>query len=110
MLILAAPTGAIENRRVRAFLAGLRRDMFSTIRDRLARGIADGDHAASPSSLDAIARYYTTVVQGLSVQARDGASRTELEAVIMCAMAAWDTLTSGGRRTGKRVSRRSSAP
>jgi AcrR family transcriptional regulator len=88
MLILAAPTGAIENAGVRAFLAGLRHDMFSTIRDRLAQG----DLTASSAHLDAIARYYTTVVQGLSVQARDGASRTDLEAVITCAMAAWDTL------------------
>ena len=45
-----------------------------------------------PAALDAIARYYTTVVQGLSIQARDGASRAELETVITCAMAAWDTL------------------
>jgi hypothetical protein len=71
--------------------------MFSTIRDRLAHGIADGDLTASPASLDAIARYYTTVVQGLSVQARDGASRSDLEAVITCAMAAWDTLASAHR-------------
>jgi hypothetical protein len=35
------------------------------------------------------------VVQGLSVQARDGASRAELEAIITCAMSAWDPLTSG---------------
>jgi hypothetical protein len=33
-------------------------------------------------------------VQGLSVQARDGATRSQLEGVISCAMAAWDTLTS----------------
>jgi AcrR family transcriptional regulator len=92
MLILAAATGAIENSGVRVFLAGLRHDMFNAIRDRLAQGIADGDLTASPDSLDAIARYYTTVVQGLSVQARDGASRADLEAVITCAMAAWDTL------------------
>ena len=82
---------------MREFLAGLRRDMLATIRDRLARGIADGDLAASAASLDAIARYYTTVVQGLSVQARDGASRADLEAVITCAMAAWDTLASADR-------------
>jgi AcrR family transcriptional regulator len=94
MLVLAAPTGAIANAGVGAFLAGLRHDMFSTIRDRLARGIADGNLTASPANLDAIARYYTTVVQGLTVQARDGASRTDLEAVITCAMAAWDTLAS----------------
>jgi AcrR family transcriptional regulator len=94
MLILAAPTGAVENHPVREFLADRRRDQFATIRDRLARGVTDRDLTASAASLDGIARYYTTVVQGLSVQARDGASRTDLEAVITCAMAAWDTLAS----------------
>ena len=89
MLILAAPTGALENHAVREFLAGLRRDMHTTIKDRLARAVTDGDLTAPPASLDAIARYYTTVVQGLSIQARDGSSRAELEAVITCAMAAW---------------------
>ena len=94
MLILAAPTGAVENHPVREFLAGLRRGMLAEIRDRLARGVTDGDLIAPPAGLDAIARYYTTVVQGLSIQARDGATRAELETVITCAMAAWDTLAS----------------
>ncbi|MCW2943090.1 MAG: TetR family transcriptional regulator [Actinomycetia bacterium] len=89
MLILAAPTGAVENHRVREFLAELRRGQFEAIRERLAAELtmAAGD-------LDAIARFYTTVVQGLSIQARDGAGRAELEAVIACAMAAWETLVS----------------
>ena len=96
MLILAAPTGAVENSSVREFLADLRQGQLDTIRERLARGIADGDLTMSPASLDAIARYYTTLVQGLSVQARDGASRADLEAVVTCAMAAWDALVSAG--------------
>jgi AcrR family transcriptional regulator len=96
MLILAAPTGAVENHEIREFLADLRHGMHAEIRDRLARGVAEGDLAVPPAGVDAIARYYTTVVQGLSVQARDGATRDELEAVITCAMAAWDVLTSGG--------------
>jgi len=94
MLILAAPTGAVENHAVREFLADRRRGQLSAVKDRLARGVTDGDLTAPPASLDAIARYYTTVVQGLSVQARDGATRAELEAVVTCAMAAWDTLAS----------------
>jgi len=97
MLILAAPTGAIENSGVREFLADRRRDMLTTIRDRLAQGVADGDLGLPVAGLDAVARYFTTVVQGLSVQARDGASRADLEAVITCAMAAWDTLASADR-------------
>jgi AcrR family transcriptional regulator len=94
MLILTAPTGAVENHTVREFLADIRRDMHTTINDRLARGVTDGELTAPLASLDAVARYYTTVVQGLSVQARDGAARAELEGVITCAMAAWDALTS----------------
>jgi hypothetical protein len=57
VLILAAPTGAVENHAVREFLADLRHDMHTTIKDRLARGVTNGDLAASPASLDAIARY-----------------------------------------------------
>ena len=71
MLILAAPTGAVENHAVREFLADLRRGMLTTIRDRLARGVTDGELTVSAAGLDAIARYYTTLVQGLSVQARE---------------------------------------
>jgi AcrR family transcriptional regulator len=94
MLVLAAPTGAAENHAVREFLAERRRGQLNAIKDRLARGVTDGDLSAPPAGLDAIARYYATVVQGLSIQARDGADRAELQAVITCAMAAWDTLAS----------------
>ena len=56
--------------------------------------------AGAAAARGAIARYYATVVQGLSVQARDGATRAELEAVITCAMAAWETLTSAPSYVG----------
>jgi AcrR family transcriptional regulator len=93
MLILAAPTGAVENHAVREFLADIRRSQFTAIKERLDRGVADGDISVSQDTVDALARYYATVVQGLSVQARDGATRNELETVIICAMAAWDLVT-----------------
>jgi AcrR family transcriptional regulator len=94
MLILAAPTGAVENHAVREFLADGRHGQYAEIRDRLARGVTDGDLREPPAGLDAMARYYATVVQGLSIQARDGATRAELETVVTCAMAAWEGLTS----------------
>ncbi|MFD0537247.1 hypothetical protein ACFQY7_29380 [Actinomadura luteofluorescens] len=55
--------------------------------------MTDGDLTASPTDLDALARYYTTVVQGLSLQARDGATRPDLESIITHAMTAWPTPT-----------------
>lgn len=48
MLVLAAPTGAVENHAIREFLADLRRDMLATIKDRLARGVTDGDLTVPP--------------------------------------------------------------
>lgn len=93
MLILAAPTGAVENHAVREFLADIRRAQFTAIKERLDRGVADGDLAASDDVVAAFARYFATVVQGLSVQARDGATRAQLEAVVTCAMAGWDSIT-----------------
>ncbi|WP_339155122.1 hypothetical protein [Actinomadura luteofluorescens] len=50
--------------------------------------MTDGDLTASPTDLDALARYYTTVVQGLSLQARDGTTRPDLESIITHAMTA----------------------
>jgi AcrR family transcriptional regulator len=93
MLILAAPTGAAENHEVREFLAEIRRGQYAAIRARLAQGVSDGDLRVPEATLDALARFYVTVVQGMSVQSRDGATRAELEAAITCAMAAWDPLT-----------------
>jgi AcrR family transcriptional regulator len=86
MLVLSAPTGAVENHTVREFLADRRRDQYTAIRERLAR-----DPDLPPERLDAVARYYTTVLHGLSIQARDGVSREALEDVVNCAMAAWET-------------------
>lgn len=100
MLILAAPTGTVENHAVREFLADIRRSQYAAIKERLDRGVADGDLTMPLDTVDALARYYATVVQGLSVQARDGATRDDLEAVIDCALAAWDQVTGAASPAG----------
>ncbi|MPY91376.1 MAG: TetR family transcriptional regulator [Luteitalea sp.] len=62
-----------------------------TLRGRLERGVAEGE---LPKGFDcrAVATFYATVQHGMSIQARDGASRETLLAVAQCAMAAWDEL------------------
>lgn len=66
----------------------------AVVRTRLEQGVADGEIPAS-ADLDALARFAHTVQNGMSLQARDGASRAELEAVAEVAMRGWDGLIEG---------------
>ncbi|MGI8308143.1 TetR/AcrR family transcriptional regulator [Saccharopolyspora hattusasensis] len=89
MVVLAATNCTPENRRIRDYLAECRRDDFRAVQARLDRGITDGD-VPPGADLETIASFYLTVLQGLSIQARDGSSRETMHAVIDCAMLAWD--------------------
>ncbi|SDZ37467.1 transcriptional regulator, TetR family [Saccharopolyspora shandongensis] len=89
MVVLAATNCTPENARIWDFLAECRKDDFRAVLARLERGVADGDVPAD-ADLEKIASFYLTVLQGLSIQARDGSSRAAVHAVIDCAMLAWD--------------------
>ncbi|XXT19405.1 TetR/AcrR family transcriptional regulator [Sorangium sp. So ce429] len=91
MIVLAATLGTQESEAVRCHLAEVRRGALVELQRRLDRGVAEGDVPAGTDTA-ALAAFYTTVLQGLSIQARDGASREALLAVVDCAMAAWDAL------------------
>lgn len=62
------------------------------IRERLQRGKRAGEIAAD-ADVRAIALFYATVQQGMSLQARDGANRRALQQIADSAMAAWGPLT-----------------
>jgi hypothetical protein len=62
---------------------------------RLSRAVADGELAAG-SDIHALARFVQTVQNGMSILARDGASRAELEAVAEIAMTRWEDGGGGG--------------
>lgn len=66
-------------------LAGL-----GMIRETIERGVSAGE---LPEATDvcALARFFTGVVQGIAIQARDGATTEELRPVAKLAMAAWQT-------------------
>lgn len=67
------------------------------ITKRLKQAVADGE---IPTSVDvaALGSFYTAVLHGLAIQARDGVSRESLLTVVDCAMAAWDRLVGARRR------------
>ena len=91
MIVLAALLGTPQNRKVRDHLAGHRRQSHEALRRRIEAGKKAGD---VPQSADAaaIAGFYSTILEGLSIKARDGASRKVLTAIIDGAMASWDVL------------------
>lgn len=66
---------------------------------RLDRAVAEGEILAS-TDLHALARFVQTVQNGMSILARDGASRAELEGVADVSMAGWDVRTARSKDGG----------
>jgi AcrR family transcriptional regulator len=91
MIVLAAAVGPPQNAEVRAHLAMLRNASTGSFAARIRKGMVDGD-VPRGADAEAMAQFYTTVLNGLALQARDGAGGAALERVIDGAMAAWDVL------------------
>lgn len=91
LLILGDSNASAENAGVRQHLCQRRRDIQAALEQRLKRGIAEGD-IPTRTDIKAMAAFYMTVIQGLSLQARDGAARDAMLQVVESAMAAWDNL------------------
>lgn len=89
LVVLAAPSSAPGHDSVCTHLRECRREVHAALEQRLKRGVVDGD---LPHGTDttALAGFYITVLHGLSIQARDGASRQALHGVIDRAMASWE--------------------
>jgi len=95
LLLSGAMNGAPDSRRVQDYLRDLRAQRRKIIRRRLQRGVAAGD-LSTGTDIAALTSFYTAVLDGLALQARDGASRKTMMAAVDCAMAAWDNLVPGG--------------
>jgi AcrR family transcriptional regulator len=78
---------------VRQYLREQRLEGYRALVARLKAGVAAGDVPAR-TDIAAVASFYATLIHGIAIQAKDGASRASLMAAVDCAMAAWDSLTS----------------
>ncbi|WP_307805321.1 TetR family transcriptional regulator C-terminal domain-containing protein [Streptomyces spirodelae] len=105
MIVLAATNCTPENEGVRTLLAEDRRATERRFRERVERGIAEGDVPAGTDS-GTLAACHATVLFDLSVQAKDGVPRGELLAVVDASVAAWDTLTAPGPERFHRAGQR----
>jgi AcrR family transcriptional regulator len=65
-----------------------RLDSLAMLRGGLKRAVASGELPRS-TNVDRLGRFYLSVVQGMAIQARDGADRADLEGMAKTAMAAW---------------------
>ena len=91
MVVLSAAVGPPQNAEVRAHLAARRQGSLRMIADRVARGIAEGD-VPQGTDPEAVAAFYVTVLNGLALQARDGADAAALERIVANAMSAWEAV------------------
>jgi AcrR family transcriptional regulator len=91
MVVLGAVNCTRPNEKIQSYLREMRQMASKTIRQRLERGVKEGDVSAK-ADLNGLASFYTTVMHGLSIQARDGASKKALNAAVDYAMSAWDNV------------------
>jgi len=95
LIVLGAMTWTPDNSEVRRYLVDLRRGTFELIRSRFESAMGEGELPAD-LDIDSMAAFYNTVLEGLSIEARDGASRQTLHGIVDWALASWDRATTSG--------------
>ncbi|MCM2388502.1 TetR/AcrR family transcriptional regulator [Streptomyces albipurpureus] len=100
MIVLAAMNVSDAGADVRDHLAQWRRSGVEMMAARLDRGVREGELPPDADTAT-IAAFYTAVLQGMSVQAVDGARAEDLERVAECALAAWGAVTASHRTQGE---------
>lgn len=91
MIVLSAIRGLEENETVRRHLVQYRQNDYAVLQRRLKQGVVEGD-LPDGTDIAGLAAFYLTVLQGLSIQANDGASFEKLNTIVEHAMIAWDAL------------------
>ena len=88
MVVLAATNCTADSRDIADELAARRRLAERIVRDRIAAGRDAGELAAN-TDVEALAALVITTLYGLSIKARDGASRASLRKVVDQVMSMW---------------------
>ena len=85
MISTAVLNCAAENEEIAGYVSSLRLQTLDVFTARIERGIREGD-IRKDASARSLARFMGAIVQGMSVQARDGATTTELLEMVGHAM------------------------
>ena len=73
---------ASENCQEVIYLSRLRKNMTRRIHERISLGIKAGDLISPKTNADTLSTYISMLLQGMSVQAQDGATETELACIV----------------------------
>ena len=93
MISLAGTHVPPELAALRDRMAGYRGAAQSAMADRIRRGIDEGD-VPKDTNVEALAAFYSALMRGMVVQARDGASRERLLEIVEVGMRAWPSAAS----------------
>jgi hypothetical protein len=88
LVISAAANCSPQSADIAALLVDIRARGTDALEAKIAADTRTGDLPAGTDAR-ALATFYAVVVKGMSAQARDGASRAELEKVAVAALRAW---------------------
>jgi AcrR family transcriptional regulator len=109
MMVMSAATCSGSSEEMQSALHERRKSSRAHIKERIDRGIREGDVAPGVDSA-ALADFYAAVMSGMSLQARDGASRKSLLATVETAMRAWPPRPEGASEARKRASKPAKRP
>ncbi len=88
MVVMAATNCSVAAERVQTALTKRRAAAIAAIKMRIQNGIDDGE-LPPETDAKALSNFYSAVYQGMSMQAKDGATRANLIATVETAMQAW---------------------
>jgi hypothetical protein len=88
MVVASAINGSPQSAHLQAALRGCRLEAEARITARIKRGVRDGELPPRTNAA-ALGKFCMTVMQGMTIQARDGATQKELVAVAKAAMLQW---------------------
>jgi AcrR family transcriptional regulator len=91
MMVLSGVNCTAANKGVEDFLREQRTLREKLLRQRLRRGVAAGDLPTS-ADVNGLVTFYTSILDGMAMRAKDGASRKALGDIVKYAMAAWDAV------------------
>jgi AcrR family transcriptional regulator len=104
MMVMSAATCSTSSEEMQSALQERRASSRARIKERIERGVKEGDVPAEVDT-SALADFYVAVMSGMSLQARDGASRKSLLATVETAMRAWPEAPKKAKPSAKKERR-----